>query len=107
MKSAKNAVKGCHFPVFHFLNKVRPINDRCLGLHTRERSLLGGRVVIRACKGDQFIMLCIMLSHRVFKLRPTGVADLHTMHVTGKQSDVIDITSPTAVLIHISTAALR
>ena len=84
-------VEGGHFPALHLSDEISLVQSRRIRFHTTEDGMQGGGVVIRARKGDQAVMLGVVLRHGVCQILVACVIDLHGMHVAGEQADVVDI----------------
>ena len=84
-------MEGGHLAALYLTDEIRLILSGGIRFHAAEHGVQGGGVVVRARKGDQTIMLGVHLPHVVDEITVGGIVDLHGMHMTGEQADMVNI----------------
>ena len=72
-------------------DEVGGVLDGGIGLHACQCGAGCGAVVIRACEGEEVIVLGIEFCHAVFTIRAAGIDDLHAIYASGEKADMVDI----------------
>ena len=80
-----------HLPALHLSDKIQLVPNRGIRFHAAEHGVQGGGVVIRPCEGDQAVVLGVQLAHIVDEITVGRIVDLNSLHVTGEQADMVDV----------------